>query len=199
MIGVMLMIVVTIILAAVVSAFAGDMGSTTVKAAPTSTFEFKIYEKYVGASYFGKQDSAMPYIVATLKNGETLDTRDLKIISTRKDANGNQVMYTFDPGSNETQLKWSSPGSTGGTSSSPSGFRSFSGPGTYKFFGDEDCYWRQGDIFSGYSVLVLGIGPQPPNLASNKDNAPKTGEIIGIEVVHKPSSTVIYQTEVTVL
>ena len=193
------MIIVTIIIAAVVSAFSGGM-STSVKSAPVTSFEFKIYQKYVQASYGTSQTSGIAYITATLKNGETLNTQDLKIISSHRDANGNLVYYTFDPASNTSQQTKGN----GGTSSTPVGFRSFSGPGTYKNFGMPGVYWHEGDLFSGLSCLVLGLGPQPSNIAyCNPSNptsyAPKVGDVFDIEVVDKPTNTVIYQTEVTVI
>jgi len=181
-IGVMLMIVVTVIIAAVVSGFAGGM-SDTVESNPTSMFEFKIYEKYVGASFYNGREEADPYVVATLKSGETLDTRDLKIISTYEDANGNPVTFTFDPVSNSSQRYTG----TGGTSSGGGiGFRSFSGPGTYKNFGVSASYWRQGDLFSGSPGTVIGT-------------TPRTGDIVGIDIVYKPSNMVIWSQGVTVL
>lgn len=196
-IGVMLMIIVTIIVAAVVSAFAGGM-STSVKEAPVTSFEFRIYEKYVYASYAGDPTAGIPYIIMTMKNGDTLATKDLKIISTRWDAFGNPRQVVYDPASNATQLKWNT---YTGTSSTPRGIHSFSGPNTYKGFGQEDSYWKPGDQYCGYAMLVVGECASSTGVAaaSCRNRGPQTGEVVGFEVVHKPTNTVIYQTKVTTI
>lgn len=77
-IGVMLMIVVTIIIAAIVSAFAGDMSggqSTT----PVASISCSIV----------KPDAHNATLTMTHLSGDPINTRDMRIIVSYKDANGN--------------------------------------------------------------------------------------------------------------
>ncbi|MCK9632668.1 MAG: type IV pilin [Methanoregula sp.] len=77
-IGVMLMIVVTIIIAAIVSAFAGDMsgGQTTT---PVASIQCSIV----------KPDAHNATLTMTHLSGDPINTRDMRIIVSYKDANGN--------------------------------------------------------------------------------------------------------------
>ncbi|MCZ0861750.1 type IV pilin N-terminal domain-containing protein [Methanocorpusculum vombati] len=72
-VGVMLMLVVTIIIAAVVSSFASGLGTTS-EAAPAVSLGISISSSNVG-------DSAK-YVTIDHLGGETLNTKDLQIIST---------------------------------------------------------------------------------------------------------------------
>jgi FlaG/FlaF family flagellin (archaellin) len=173
-IGVMLMLVVTIIVAAVVSAFAGGLSDSS-KDVPIAAFEFKVYSNYVIASTGG---DAGPYLEAIMKSGEAIDTGDLKIVSHYEYADGTIIAHEF------TQAPASQ-----GAHYSPNTFRSFNGPGTNTFFGDTGSYWHMGDRFTGGVALVLGV----PNAEI------KPGNRIEIDVVHEPTNMVIWSDEVTVI
>jgi FlaG/FlaF family flagellin (archaellin) len=87
-VGVMLMLVVTIIIAAVVSAFAGGLGSTQQKA-PTASMEFRI-------SNGG--DSGRSFIHwKVLDVSEPISTKDVKIVTSWKTANGTSGGATVLP------------------------------------------------------------------------------------------------------
>jgi len=74
-VGVMLMLVVTIIVAALVSSFAGGL-SDSAEPAPTTAFEISMRAgDNVG-------NGAPEYVVLTMVAGETLNSRDLQIITT---------------------------------------------------------------------------------------------------------------------
>jgi len=77
-IGVMLMIVVTIIIAAIVSAFAGDLsgGQST---APVASIQCSIV----------KSDAGNATLTMTHLSGDPINTADTRIIVSYKDANGN--------------------------------------------------------------------------------------------------------------
>ncbi|WP_062398034.1 type IV pilin N-terminal domain-containing protein [Methanogenium cariaci] len=90
-IGVMLMLVVTIIIAAVVSGFAGGLTDSSTDV-PVAAFEFKAYSAFMIASSHG---GAGPYLEAIMKSGEAIDTGDLKIVSYYEDADRNIISHEF--------------------------------------------------------------------------------------------------------
>lgn len=76
-VGVMLMLVVTIIIAAVVSSFAGGLATSTEKA-PNAVLDVKIYEQYTNAlPYMGTYN--YPSFQIKMLGGETLDTSKMKL------------------------------------------------------------------------------------------------------------------------
>ena len=82
-VGVMLMLVVTIIVAALVSSFAGGLGDTA-EPAPTTAFEISMRAGN-GVGNDAKSNAPGPApecVVLTMLAGETLNSRDLKIITT---------------------------------------------------------------------------------------------------------------------
>ncbi|KAF1076430.1 type IV pilin N-terminal domain-containing protein [Methanogenium sp. MK-MG] len=173
-IGVMLMLVVTIIIAAVVSGFAGGLTDSSTDV-PVAAFEFKVYSNYMIASSHGDTG---PYLEAIMKSGEAIDTGDLKIVSYYEDADRNIISHEFTQ-SPEFQ----------GAHGSKNTFRSFNGPSTNTFFGRPGAYWHTGDKFCGGIEYVLGV----------PDAGIEAGNLIEINVVHEPSNTVIWSDEVTVI
>ena len=190
-IGVMLMIIVTIIIAAVVSAFAGGMG-TSAKPSPNAAFDIQIYERMKVAS----TTSTYPEMTLVLRNGETLATADIRIISSHY-VDGQRVTFTYDPGSNETQRKWNREGANG----NHGGLTTFTTGTKSLLFGEMDTYWHQGDQFVGPPCAVLGLGPDSAAMSSATciSYAPKMGDIFHIEIVYKPTNTVIYSQDVTTI
>ncbi|GAB7016611.1 type IV pilin N-terminal domain-containing protein [Methanogenium cariaci] len=173
-IGVMLMLVVTIIIAAVVSGFAGGLTDSSTDV-PVAAFEFKAYSAFMIASSHG---GAGPYLEAIMKSGEAIDTGDLKIVSYYEDADRNIISHEFTQ-SPEFQ----------GAHGSKNTFRSFNGGATNTFFGRPGAYWHTGDKFCGGIEYVLGY----------PDDEVEPGDQIEIHVVHEPSNTVIWSDEVTVI
>jgi len=172
-IGVMLMIVVTVVIAAVVSAFAGGLSDTS-RSTPVAAFEFKVYSDWQYSS-MKSAGSIGQYLVATMKSGEPIDTSDLKIVSYHKDKNGALVSKEFEK-SRETV----------GAYNSLDVFRVMH-EGSAKVFGVKGTYWHTGEVFSGGPGYVLDMDdPQP-------------GDEIEISVVYKPTNTVIWSDEVTVI
>ena len=159
-IGVMLMLVVTIIIAAVVSAFAGGVTDTSTDV-PIAAFEFKIYKDFIIASH-GPGAGAM--VVAIMKSGEAIDTQHLKIVSYYEGADGNIISHEFTEG----------------------GFGAKRGVGDDRSFGKPGTYWHTGDKFFGSPGTLFGVTPD-------------RGDTIEINVVHKPTNTVIWSSEVTVI
>jgi len=163
-IGVMLMLVVTIIIAAVVSAFAGGVTDTSTDV-PIAAFEFKIYKQFIQASYSA---GAGDMVVAIMKSGEAIDTQHLKIVS----------YYEYDNGTiHSHEYTESNPGVV---------FVAKRGVGDDRYFGKPGTYWHTGDKFFGSPGTLFGVTPD-------------RGDTIEINVVHKPTNTVIWSSEVTVI
>lgn len=172
-IGVMLMLVVTIIIAAVVSGFASGLTDSSTDT-PVATFEFKVYSAYVIASTAG--NGIEPYVEATMKGGEAIDTADLKIVSYHKDENGTLCSYEFTESDVTRPAHYS-----------PNAFLSFTGISTDTFFGDTASYWHTGDKFTGGPEYLLNVA------------SPQAGDKIEINMVYEPSNTIIWSDEVTVI
>lgn len=91
-VGVMLMLVVTIIIAATVSAFAGGLVGTTSKA-PQAAFDVKITTHLVDGSKWGEGVGNSPTMVITHLGGDNLDTARTKIITTWTNRTTKEVYY----------------------------------------------------------------------------------------------------------
>jgi archaeal type IV pilus assembly protein PilA len=88
-VGVMLMLVVTIIIAAVVSAFAGGLAGTQQKA-PSAVFDIKIHavENQGAMPSYGGSGFYVPTMTISEISGDTLPTKDLKITTTFTNSSG---------------------------------------------------------------------------------------------------------------
>ena len=128
------MLVVTIIIAAVVSGFAGGLTDTSTDT-PIASFDFKVYEKFIMATT--GDSSGTPKVVANMKSGEAIDTSDLKIVSYWEDNDGNIHTFTY-------------------TGEGTTAFASHSGPTSSAPFGDAGAYWHAGDQYNGIPTYVLG-------------------------------------------
>jgi FlaG/FlaF family flagellin (archaellin) len=173
-IGVMLMIVVTIIIAAVVSAFAGGLSGDQ-KKVPVAQFDMRLYANAVmelsgpttvtmgGISYY--VNSGSPRFDIIMINGEPIPPTDLKFVTYRTDETGAVVKH---------EVLWV-------TSS-----------GTYNFFqnipGWNPDAIHPGEMYYGSPDTLLGTGGS--GLA--------VGTPVEIDIVHIPTNTVIYTQEVRV-
>ena len=106
-IGVMLMLVVTIIVAAVVTAFAGGLG-TSVEKAPNAVLDVKIYSAHdiagsMGMLYDGK--GYAPDLTVTHMSGDPIDTADTKFIFSWKNATTGQL-YHFEYAGGEGDVSY---------------------------------------------------------------------------------------------
>ena len=136
-IGVMLMLVVTVIIAATVSAFSTGLTDTTTNT-PVAAFEFKVYSLYHPSTTWDKTKAG--YIEATMKSGEPIDTADLRIVSTHEDENGTLVTKEFEK-SREVV----------GAFGASDVFRSMHDQSA-NIFGVVGTYWHTGEKFTGGSA-----------------------------------------------
>lgn len=213
-VGVMLMLVVTIIIAAVVSAFAGGLSSGS-KTAPVASFECHISNTGLwGDSVFD---------LAVLSTDKAIPTKDLKLV-TSWTKNGNTTVTTINGAAmpvNNTYYGTS-------TYNSPIGF----GPGVNQSKSSGSYYTDQmfgnyslmtgthmhnsaagySGAYGGYGVvtpyvytdgsyhLYPGSGYRDAMMAILGDNwyQLRPGDVVEVQLIHIPSSKVIFDKDITV-
>ncbi|MFA5330803.1 MAG: type IV pilin N-terminal domain-containing protein [Methanoregula sp.] len=182
-IGVMLMIVVTIIIAAVVSAFAGGMteGSGRV---PVAQFDIRLYshfpEQGAGTNYWFQGDAIQignPGAVVMMKSGEPIWGGDLKLVTYRTLSNGTVQKHDFP------------------SQSAP--YRCSGGQGTLCLnYGYTSNGWNDSMVFPGEtfecvvqpSYVDTVFGPGVSGLG--------IGDSVTVNIVHTPTNSLIYSQEV---
>ena len=203
-IGVMLMLVVTIIIAAVVSGFSTGIVDTAEKV-PTASYDFTIEAGDAGGS---------PIELRVLA-GDTVPTEDIQIVTTYTvpetfrgtvlENGGRVIKHTLDGSIYPFREGTTTSDSTIGIDETIEGYpfvpqttgysqTLFSGTGGFQnsqFFGicnfEPNCvyFFKQSDEFLGFDIenSQYGFGED---------------SIVHITVVHKPSSTAIFDQDVTV-
>lgn len=94
-IGVMLMLVVTVVIAAVIAVFATGMMEDT-EPAPVAKLDVKIYSKYLVKGGEWSDDSYIPDLHVTHVSGDPVDTQDLKFTFSWEDPYGDSHFSTFE-------------------------------------------------------------------------------------------------------
>lgn len=195
-IGVLLMLVVTIIIAAIVSGFAGGLVGDQ-KKTPQATLDVKINGP---ATNMEQGMSVMNYSMTFEHNGgDPLNTKDLAIITYYTNKTG----YTYKHEQNASSPSTCINGTTGDTMKMPylndwsKGWTS-STPAVW--WGN--FTWTNGEKLSTYydqSVAdLLGINDQStPHKIMDPDFG--VGSKVDIEILHKPSGRDIVKKEVTVI
>lgn len=190
-VGVMLMLVVTIIIAAVVSAFAGGMGSGTQKA-PQASIDVKI--NTAADDTMGETETIMTF---TELSGDPIPTKDLAIVTYYQNKKG--IIY-------KNKLTATSPAidlyGSGKTTRVPfiNDMRyGYSGNNPVKDFGNYT--WRSGDVLStgntaGTAYLLAINSTTTPYTISDSDFGP--GSIVDVKILHVPSGQYIFDKEVSV-
>jgi FlaG/FlaF family flagellin (archaellin) len=213
----MLMLVVTIIIAAVVSSFAGGIGSTTSKA-PTLSMDVTIKNTGIAKT---------SYILFDVKStSEAIPSKDLKIITTWSSTNGNQ-------GGNTTAAGLNFPNTITGTDEkdryqAPLGFgRGVTIIGTTQ---NTSTPYDPSQMFGNYSLTTgttmknsawyttttngYGYGTSPYSypesyttggyidgmqaILGGNWNATRPGDYVSINIFHIPSGKVIFTKDVAV-
>jgi archaeal type IV pilus assembly protein PilA len=190
-VGVMLMLVVTIIIAAVVSAFAGGMNSGTQKA-PQASIDVKI--KTGMDDTMGGTNTVMTF---TELSGDPIPTKDLAIVTYYKNSAGTIYKNKQTATSLATDLYGS-----GDTTRVPfiNDMRSgYSGNNPVKDFGN--FTWKSGDILStgttaGTAALLAINSTATPYTISDSDFG--AGSIVDVKILHVPSGQYIFNKEVSV-
>jgi FlaG/FlaF family flagellin (archaellin) len=184
-VGVMLMLVVVIIIAAVVSAFAGGLAKTSDKA-PQVSLDVKI-------------DSVENKMTFTHLSGDTLNTKDLTIITYFTNPSGYTYKHTQTASSNATVLYTS--GNDARVPYNADMFRGYahSNPET-KDFGNFTL--KTGDIMSSGNIRgtadLIGLGWTAGSPDTFNDPSFKSGSIVNVKILHKPSGKTIFDKDVIV-
>lgn len=183
-VGVMLMLVVVIIIAAVVSAFSGGLAKTSDKA-PQVSLDVKI-------------DSVEDQMTFTHLSGDTLNTKDLAIITYYTNKNGYTYKHTQTSSSNVTIISSGKDVRVPYLGDMFTGY-AHSNPET-KDFGNFSL--RTGDLMTTYNLRgtaeILGIGwTSSPSDAYNDPDF-KAGSVVNVKIQHRPSGKNIYDKDVIV-
>nr|WP_321498711.1 type IV pilin N-terminal domain-containing protein [uncultured Methanolobus sp.] len=206
-IGVMLMVVVTVILAAAVSAYSTGMlkGSDV---APKATFDVEL-RKNVESSY-----GNLSYIAITMVTGDKIPSSDLKIITVNPNARGQNKTMEILPNVNNTN--------TLSFSAGVSPFWNLGNmPTTGQFFGeyllepgmtviadeyanydgadwDEDTGIYITDMdghITGMQAMFADWSDEP---AISSDDTLNPGDVFTIKIIHTPTNKVIFTKDVVV-
>jgi FlaG/FlaF family flagellin (archaellin) len=221
-VGVMLMLVVTIIIAAVVSAFAGGIAGET-RQAPTASLDVKVYSlKNLGAMPPWGEGYYTPEITIRHLSGDPLPTKDLRIVTyvrnesgvVRGELSGEVVVNGKDEWNafNETQYSGALYLNDmnrfgGGVQNSDAGYANW--------FGNASAVLRPGDILvtpgNHCGNYNDNNGPDDPHenvglnrifgLTDGTDSyatAFAHGATATIRIIHTPSGQTIYDREVVI-
>jgi len=197
-VGVMLMLAVTVIIAAIVSAAAGGLSGTE-KKAPSAILEVHLYDnRTYGSGAFTSDTMTIEHV-----SGSPLQTKDLSISTYFRNASGlvkGSLMGEkyVDIGSRRCGVLYiNNPDRFGDPrqSSDAGGYQSW--------FGNSSAVLMAGDMLvtpaqylgsSNNTALhqILAIDP-------DADPAYKAGAVVNVKIVHVPSSQVIFDKDVVVV
>jgi FlaG/FlaF family flagellin (archaellin) len=213
-IGVMLMVVVTVILAAAVSAFSSGLTDQT-KVTPAASFDIEI-RKDIELSHGGTY--RISYIAIQMVTGDPIHTRDLKIITINPNARGDNKTMEVLPNVNNT--KTGKPGFNQGGASPFWNLGNFVEKGQY--FGEyllEPGMTMVADEWDNYprapwneDTGKYDLDPYPydyrtgmqamfADWGDEKDGTKDTvhaGDVVTVKIVYIPTDQVIFQQDVVV-
>ncbi len=192
-VGVMLMLVVTIIIAAVVSAFAGGLGGSQQKA-PQASIDVQI--KYNADNTMGGTDTVMTFKDLS---SDPIPTKDLAIVTYYTDKNG--TVYKNKQTSLNDGVRLS--GWNAKLTRVP-----FLNDMRYGYYGNNpdvdfgNYTWNSGDIMSTgntagtAALLAINSTSQPYTILDTAGFGP--GSIVNVKILHVPSGQYIFDKEVAV-
>lgn len=184
-VGVMLMLVVTIIIAAVVSAFAGGLSSDTEKA-PQASIDVDLVQDDggMGPAYVEWK------MVFEHLSGDSLQTKDLEIITYYTLSDGTVFKHAQTKTSEKTDLYDSDKYTRVPLLNDMS--LGYSGDNEAKDFGN--YIWKTGDVLSSGSdagtSALLGFD------INDEDNEFGHGSVVDVKILHVPSGKYIFDQEV---
>lgn len=217
-VGVMLMLIVTIIIAAVVSSFAGGLVASTERA-PNAVLDVKIYS---AANVGGTMSKTYaPDFTIDHLSGEPLNTADLKLIFDWK--NKTDTFHTDYTGPGKTNFSSlinaysydnSSLYRNGGTSGSAKWGDCILVAGEHVQTGanylTQDFYTGKTTVYNGspfmddlfgLNLTKLGIDPAEQNVKPTKKGVMEllpSGTLVSVQIVHTPSGKLVYDKVVSV-
>ncbi|WP_167880843.1 type IV pilin N-terminal domain-containing protein [Methanococcoides sp. AM1] len=218
-IGVMLMIVVTVVLAAAVSNYAGGMLVGT-EQAPSAVFSAEIVKDIKVPMGNSSSQETTSYAYIKHISGDSIDTKDLMIITENPKARGGDGFREIYPNQNNTNTLGSA-GAYRGTapmwnqggffSSQPNSFfgeytlepgRSMMAD-TWSNYNKAD--WSEGDEGWGYrNSNGFLVNPEVDEITGIQAmfadwESVESGDHLNIKIIHTPSQTVIFDSDVRVI
>lgn len=198
-VGVMLMLVVTVILAAVVAAFAGGIADTeTTTPTIVAKTEFWSPETYVGSGYaWGR------FVITVETVSEPIQTKDLKLVTkwtNSTGATGGNTTLASMKNTNYSTYHYNSPLGFG-----PGVSGTILTSGQYK----ENQWFGNYYLTSGTSLVSNGVyGAVSGNnvhtagdgldgiFGNDWSQSLKKGDVVSVQLIYLPTNTVIYSDEV---
>jgi len=190
-VGVMLMLTVTIIIAAVVSAFAGGLSSGTQKA-PQASIDVKI--KTGMDDTMGGTNTVMTF---TELSGDPIPTKDLAIVTYYQNKAG--TVYKNKQTATSLAIDIDGYGQTTRVPFINDMRYGYSGNNPAKDFGNYT--WKTGDVLStgttaGTAYLLAINSTSTPYTISDSDFG--SSSIVDVKILHVPSGQYIFNKEVSV-
>jgi len=213
-VGVMLMLVVAIVLAAVVSSFGGGISGSLKEKAPTATFKVRVV---MNAPAPGMPGYTLNYTEIVQTGGDPIPTDQLKIITVNPDAYGDKKTMEVLPKSMNTHYNpgWGWQNGTSPYLNDPS--KGYFGNNPAVDFGNYTTatgITMTADWYSNYPQAkwnaTLGDYETNKSIDSNAGNVTgfcamfadcwnvTPGHFVTIKIVHAPTGTVIWQKDVMV-
>lgn len=211
-IGIMLMLVVTVILAAAVSSTSTGLMKSTEKA-PTAVFDVKIA---TGLSGYGP----MQYMTIKQVTGDAIQTKDLKIVTTNPKADGETKIREKLPGVTATYggygnpvgnvPYWNNMAAGDGTGFSTNNTAVHFGnyvfkPGVMMTAQDSEADWMGTPYeYATWNSTSGNYDPTPGNIAQMQDmfadwDSVSKGDFVNVKIIHMPSNKVIFASDVEVV
>ncbi|MEA1984584.1 MAG: type IV pilin N-terminal domain-containing protein, partial [Euryarchaeota archaeon] len=223
-IGVMLMLIVTVILAAAVGSHTSGMLTST-SPAPMATFEVHIARDM--STQVDGQNTTISYMYIKEVTGNSIPTTDLRIVTDNPHARGNVTIMEISPGMENTYYRSSYPSQL----AENSGYRAGTSPywsnreGEVFGLGSEDSRARNfgnytlrsgvcmvADEYGGYTGgtwdpmdgeydMAIGL----PTTATGMQacfadwDSVSTGDIVNVRIMHIPSRTMLFRSDVEVM
>lgn len=224
-VGVMLMLVVTIIIAAVVSGFAGGLVTST-QSAPNAVLDVKIYSAANVGGIMSK--TYAPECTIDHLSGDPLNTADLKLVFTWKNTTGHTFRSTYDgPGmtnfskdftyysyNNSSLYMNGNPSAAWGTAVLTTGSHVQTGANNLKqdyrteYGGGGTVITHKGSVFMDdllgrnirdlYTPLADGTGQNSVTTGKGVMELLPISTAVQVTIIYKPTGTAIYEKEVVV-
>lgn len=207
-IGIMLMLVVTVILAAAVSSTSTGLMKSTEKA-PMAVFDVKVAKDVEAVGMPG----TMSYMTVKHVTGDAIQTKDLKIVTLNSNAEGTQIREKLPSesgvyGAYESEGNvpyWNNMG-MGGFGSNPTvDFGNYTlKPGVSMTAQDFVNIWGDDNVAawnvvnSDYDLGTNNSIGQMQDMFADWNNVSK-GDFVNVKIIHMPSNKVIYSSDVEVV
>jgi len=204
-VGVMLMLAVTIMIAAIVSATAGNF-SNTEKKAPSAILDVSIY------AHKQYDDFSTPAMVIRHISGNVLQTKDLQIVTYYSVPGSSNISRGSIMGEKPVNVKGSSGTTQYGILFIKDDSR-FTDPDSHaNWFGNASASFKPGDILvtPAQSCDNEDAYPGDPELKENPgmdqifpnvnfgENEFVQGGVVSVKIIHTPSGQIIYDKDVVI-